>query len=194
MWLHLCSKIIGAQYYCCSGVFGENDVKSPRDTEGHGTHTASIAAGNLVSGASLLGYGFGTARGGVPSARIAVYKICWTADEGSCEDADIMKAFDDAIADGVDIISISVGGETPQDYFNDPIAIGAFHAMRKGILTSMAAGNEGPAPKSVTNFSPWSLSVAASTIDRKFSTKVQLGNKKIYEVTKKSGLVLYKLL
>jgi subtilisin family serine protease len=91
----LCSKIIGAQYYRSSGVFGENEVKSPRDTNGHGTHTASTAAGNLVSGASLLGYGLGTARGGVPSARIAVYKICWF---GGCSDADILAAFDDAIA------------------------------------------------------------------------------------------------
>lgn len=115
----------------------------------------------------------------MPSARIAVYKICW---HGGCSDADILAAFDDAIADGVDIISISVGALSPADYFNDSIAIGAFHAMRNGILTSNAAGNSGPHPKSIVNFSPWSLSVAASTIDRKFLTKVQLGNNKTYEV------------
>jgi hypothetical protein len=60
----------------------------------------------------------------------------------------------------------------------------AFHAMQNGILTSMAAGNDGPDPGTISNFAPWSLSVAASTIDRKFFTQVQLGNKKIYEVTK----------
>jgi hypothetical protein len=54
------------------------------------------------------------------------------------------------------------------------------------ILTSMAAGNEGPGLATIRNFSPWSLSVAASTIDRKFTTKIQLGNKKIYEVIIKS--------
>ncbi|XP_059457639.1 cucumisin-like [Corylus avellana] len=172
------NKIIGAKYYRSSGVFVGNDVKSPRDSNGHGTHTASIAAGNLVSGASLLGYASGTARGGVPSARIAVYKICWS---NGCSTADILKAFDDAIADGVDIISFSVGTRNARDYFRDVNAIGAFHAMRNGILTSMSAGNYGPRRSTTANVSPWALSVAASTIDRKFSTQVQLGNNNTYE-------------
>ena len=129
--------------------------------------------------ASLEGFGLGTARGGVPSARIAMYKVCWL---NGCSDADILAAFDDAIADGVDIISISIGGRYPKNYFTDPIAIGAFHAMRNGILTSASAGNWGPDPATISNFSPWSLSVAASTIDRKFSTEVRLGNNKIYAV------------
>lgn len=133
----------------------------------------------MVSEASLLGLATGTARGGVPSARIAVYKICWS---DGCSDADILAAFDDAIADGVDIISLSVGG-WPVDYFEDSIAIGAFHSMKNGILTSNSAGNSGPDPESISNCSPWSLSVAASTMDRKFVTPVMLGNGAIYEVS-----------
>ncbi|KAK6156175.1 hypothetical protein DH2020_010423 [Rehmannia glutinosa] len=172
------NKIIGAKYYHSEGNITSPDIPSPRDTEGHGSHTASTAAGGSVSGANLYGLAAGTARGGVPSARLAVYKICWS---DGCSDADILAAFDDAIADGVDIISLSVGGSFPSDYFDDPIAIGAFHAMKNGILTSNSAGNSGPDPESITNFSPWSLSVAASTIDRKFRTRVQLGNSKTYE-------------
>lgn len=175
-----CSKIIGARYYQAGGSSGEGDFPSPRDSQGHGTHTASTAAGQVVSNASLLGLGVGTARGGVPSARIAVYKICWSK---GCTDADILAAFDDAIADGVDVISLSVGGFT-RDYFKDSIAIGAFHSMKNGILTSNSAGNSGPGAKSISNISPWSLTVAASTIDRKFVTKVQLGNNEVYEVSK----------
>ncbi|OMO76496.1 hypothetical protein COLO4_25546 [Corchorus olitorius] len=172
------NKIIGAQYYRSDGYFGSSDIISPRDSEGHGTHTASTAAGRLVNGASLFGLGSGTARGGVPSARIAVYKICWS---DGCYDADILQAFDDAIADGVDIISLSVGGKYAKEYFEDSIAIGAFHAMRNGVLTVNSAGNRGPRPATITNFSPWSLSVAASTIDRKFFTKVQLGDNRVYQ-------------
>ncbi|KAG6621226.1 hypothetical protein I3842_Q027900, partial [Carya illinoinensis] len=158
-------------------VFG-NDIRSPRDSNCHGTHTASIAAGNIVNMASVQGIGLGTARGGVPLARIAVYKICWLH---GCSDADILAAFDDAIADGVDLISISLGGTIDYSYFNNAIAIGAFHAMRNGILTSNSAGNGGPGLATLTNISPWSLSVAASTIDRKFFTEVQLDNDNIYE-------------
>ncbi|KAJ4719934.1 Cucumisin [Melia azedarach] len=162
------NKIIGARYYKTDGNFGPDDIKSPRDEKGHGTHTASTAVGNSVSMANLFGYASGTARGWVPSARIAVYKVCWS---DGCDDADILAAFDDAIADGVDILSVSVGFTTPREYFSDSIAIGSFHAIRNGILTSTAAGNEGPDPSTITNFAPWFISVAASTIDRKFSTK-----------------------
>ncbi|XP_050210981.1 cucumisin-like [Mercurialis annua] len=172
------NKIIGARYYRSDGYFGPNDIVSPRDSEGHGSHTSSTAAGNLVHRASMDGLGSGIARGGVPSARIAVYKICWS---DGCYDADILAAFDDAISDGVDLISISVGGFTAKDYFNDSIAIGAFHAMKHGIFTSASAGNSGPEPATMSNFAPWFLSVAASTIDRKFFTKVKLGNGDTYE-------------
>ncbi|CAI9091583.1 OLC1v1026650C1 [Oldenlandia corymbosa var. corymbosa] len=172
------NKIIGAKHYLANGETGPGDILSPRDTAGHGSHTASTAAGVVVTEASMFGLGAGTARGGVPSARIAVYKICWAV---GCFDADILAAFDDAIADGVDIISLSVGGSFPEDYFENSIAIGAFHAMKNGILTSNSAGNRGPGAGTITNFSPWSLSVAASVIDRKFVTDVTLGNKKTFQ-------------
>ncbi|KAI3721248.1 hypothetical protein L2E82_32254 [Cichorium intybus] len=171
------NKLIGAKYYRTDqrAVVGN---LSARDTEGHGTHTASTVGGRAVNNASLFGFANGTARGGVPSARIAVYKICWP---GGCSEADILAAFDDAIADGVDIISLSVGSPFASDYFEDSIAIGAFHSMKNGVLTSNSAGNSGPIPGSVANYSPWSLTVAASTIDRKFMTQIVLGNNETYE-------------
>ncbi|KAL9675661.1 hypothetical protein QQ045_003865 [Rhodiola kirilowii] len=171
-------KIVGAKYYKVDGSFSDGELPSPRDTDGHGTHTASTAAGRVVAGVSMLGLGQGTARGGVPAARVAIYKICWS---DGCDDADILSAFDDAIADGVDIISLSVGGLSPQHYFTDSIAIGAYHAMKNGILTSVAAGNSGPGFFTTTNVAPWSLGVAASTTDRKFFTNVQLGNNQVFK-------------
>ncbi|MED6170746.1 hypothetical protein PIB30_034013 [Stylosanthes scabra] len=171
-------KIIGAKYYNIEGSYDKDDIRSARDSNGHGSHVSSTIAGNVVESASLFGYasGSGRARGGVPSARIAVYKICWSSN--GCGDADILAAFDDAIHDGVDVISISVGGSEPLPfaYFEDAINIGSFHAMKRGILTSNSANNMGPDFSSMTNYSPWLLSLAAATIDRKFLTKVQLGN------------------
>ncbi|KAJ6347519.1 hypothetical protein OIU76_004069 [Salix suchowensis] len=140
---------------------------------GHGTHTSSTAAGREVQGASYFGLAEGVARGGVPNARIAVYKVCWSF---GCSSADILAAYDDAIADGVDIISVSLGFYFPIPYMEDPIAIGSFHAMKNGILTLNSAGNSGPYPYSVSNYAPWTLTVAANTIDRKFVAQVVLGN------------------
>ncbi|KAL5705990.1 hypothetical protein ACHQM5_024209 [Ranunculus cassubicifolius] len=99
--LNICSKLIGARSY--SLLASEADAL---DRDGHGTHTASTAAGNQVNGVSFFGLGQGNARGAVPSARIAAYKACW---EGHCHSSDILAAFDDAISDGVDIISLSIG-------------------------------------------------------------------------------------
>ncbi|KAK9176141.1 hypothetical protein WN944_028154 [Citrus x changshan-huyou] len=144
-----------------------------RDEEGHGSHTASTAAGNKVEGVSFFGLGQGTARGGVPSARISAYKVC---SEFGCSDANILAAFDDAIADGVDIITISMGTRHAREFSQDSIAIGAFHAMAKGILVVNSAGNSGPEPRSVSSIAPWMMSVAASGTDRLFVDKVVLGN------------------
>ncbi|WVY91634.1 hypothetical protein V8G54_037148 [Vigna mungo] len=172
------NKIIGAKYFWVDADFA--DTISPIDTMGHGSHTASTAAGNSVSNANLFGLGSGTLRGGVPSARIAVYKVCWKT---GCSTADILAGFDAAIEDGVDIISVSLGPRMVLviDYFEDEFAIGAFHAMKRGILTSKAAGNAGPNRDTMTNPAPWIITVAASTTDRKFLTKLQLGNGRILE-------------
>ncbi|KAI9114709.1 hypothetical protein K1719_014407 [Acacia pycnantha] len=160
-------KIIGARHYTEGG-------DSARDEEGHGTHTASTAAGNTVHGVSFYGIANGTARGGAPSARIATYAACDKL--GFCTDEDILSAFDDAISDGVHILSVSLGNGAPTDFLSDSVAIGSFHAMEKGILTVQAAGNSGPSFGSVSSVAPWILTVAASTTDRKIIDKLVLGN------------------
>ncbi|KAH0635405.1 hypothetical protein KY289_035320 [Solanum tuberosum] len=165
------SKVIGAQFFNLGGAGNDNEL-SPADFEGHGTHVASTVGGVPVPGASLYGLAEGTARGGVPSARIATYKACWSM---GCTDSDILAAFDAAISDGVDIISLSVGGGG-RDFFEDSIAIGAFHALKKGILTCCAAGNSGPDLGTIENVAPWIFTVAATSSDRKFETDAMLGN------------------
>ncbi|CAL8122284.1 unnamed protein product [Prunus armeniaca] len=169
------NKIIGAKYFKLDGNPDPADILSPIDVDGHGTHTSSTLAGNQVPNASLFGLAMGTARGAVPSARVAMYKVCWASS--GCTDMDILAAYDAAIHDGVDVISISIGGGGP-NYVRDSIAIGAFHAMKKGIITVASAGNDGPSLGSVVNHAPWFVTVAASGIDRQFISKVHLGNGK----------------
>ncbi|XP_009607188.1 CO(2)-response secreted protease-like [Nicotiana tomentosiformis] len=181
-------KLIGARFYNIedqestftklpniSTTIPSKPNGTPRDKVGHGTNTASIAAGAIVPNANYYGLANGTARGGLPSARIATYKAC---SEGNCQGSAILKAIDDAIKDGVDIISISIGRSFvfQTDFKDDPIAIGAFHAAERGVVVVCSAGNEGPDPYTVTNSAPWIFTVAASTIDRKFQSTIVLGN------------------
>nr|GMD05777.1 subtilisin-like protease SBT5.3 [Ipomoea batatas] len=178
-------KLIGARYFnkgyfSAGGTLNSSSSFTPRDVGGHGSHTLSTAGGNFVPGANVFGLGNGTAKGGSPKARVAAYKVCWAEDY--CSDADILAAFDRAIDDGVDVLSVSlVGiGEDPGPYFEDGLAIGSFHAVKNGIVVVAAAGNDGPDAGSVTNVAPWLITVGANTMDRQFQSNVVLGNKKHY--------------
>ncbi|KAL9224994.1 hypothetical protein vseg_000968 [Gypsophila vaccaria] len=189
-------KLIGARHYTYQGWFQKDSntsalrsTNSPRDQEGHGTHTASTAAGARVANASYFGLAQGTAKGGSPSARIAVYKAC---SLDSCAGSTILKAIDDAVKDGVDIISLSLGMDLllQADFLGDPIAIGAFHANEMGVMVVCSAGNGGPDPYTVVNTAPWIFTVAASNIDRDFESTLVLGNK---EKIKGYGITLSNL-
>ncbi|KAL6853829.1 hypothetical protein ACP4OV_019858 [Aristida adscensionis] len=167
-------KIIGARFYT-AGVDEDNlkiDYLSPRDANGHGTHTASTAAGSLAENASFHGLAAGVARGGAPRARIAVYKALWGTGKGSGagNTATVLAAIDDAIHDGVDILSLSL-------YYPGENSFGALHAVQRGITVVYSAGNDGPEPQTVGNTAPWVITVAASKIDRSFPTVITLGNK-----------------
>ncbi|KAF3321459.1 Subtilisin-like protease SBT5.3 [Carex littledalei] len=170
-------KLIGARYFnkgyqAFVGAPLNISFQTPRDTNGHGTHTLSTAGGTFVASASFFGHGNGTAKGGSPGARVAAYKVCWP---DGCLDADILAAFDAAISDGVHVLSVSLGG-SPKDYFKHGIAIGAFHAVKNGIKVVCSAGNSGPTPGTVSNMAPWIFTVAASTMDREFPAYVSFGN------------------
>ncbi|KAL8144840.1 hypothetical protein AgCh_003162 [Apium graveolens] len=178
---HCNRKLVGARYFNkgYAAVVGSLDPSydSPRDNEGHGSHTLSSAGGSFVPGANVFGYGNGTAKGGSPKARVAAYKVCWPPEGGNeCFDADILAAFDVAIDDGVDVLSVSLGGDAV-GFFNDSVAIGSFHAVKHGIFVVCSAGNSGPKAGTVANVSPWQFTVGASTIDRQFPSYVTLGNK-----------------
>ncbi|KAG8385368.1 hypothetical protein BUALT_Bualt03G0035800 [Buddleja alternifolia] len=191
---HCNRKLIGARYYLRSyeANYGpldpRTDFRSPRDINGHGTHTSSTIGGRRVANAAALGgFGNGTASGGAPLVRLAIYKVCWPvpgqtpAEGNTCLQDDMLAAFDDAIADGVQVISVSIGGNTSRPYTRDGIAIGSLHALRRNIVVACSAGNFGPAPYTVANTAPWIITVGASSIDRVFSSPVVLGNGMVYE-------------
>ncbi|KAH6817036.1 hypothetical protein C2S51_000639 [Perilla frutescens var. frutescens] len=159
------NKIIGARYFW--RVVGE----SPVDNIGHGTHTASTAAGSFVKGAHFFGSANGTAAGIAPLAHLAMYKVC----SMTCYESQILAGMDAAVDDGVDILSISLGG-FPPNFYTDNIALGAFSAMQKGILVSCSAGNDGPSLATLSNTAPWILTVGASSIDRSITATAVLGN------------------
>ncbi|KAL5537832.1 hypothetical protein UlMin_043721 [Ulmus minor] len=188
---NLCNKkLIGARsfskgYNMASGgsiMKKPKEVVSPRDHDGHGTHTSSTAAGSHVANASLLGYASGNARGMATHARVATYKVCWST---GCFGSDILAGMDQAIADGVDVLSLSLGGGSAP-YYRDTIAIGAFAAMDRGIFVSCSAGNSGPSKASLANVAPWIMTVGAGTLDRDFPAYAVLGNKNRF-----SGVSLY---
>ncbi|XP_033513589.1 subtilisin-like protease SBT3 [Nicotiana tomentosiformis] len=173
----LCNrKLIGANYFN-KGLLANNpsvniSMNSARDTDGHGTHVASIAAGSFAKGVSYFGYAPGTARGIAPRARIAVYKFSF--EEGTFT-SDLIAAMDQAVADGVDILTISYGWSNSPLY-EDSIAIASFGAMMKGVLVTASAGNNGPEMGTLNNGVPWIFTVASCSTDRSFSGTLTLGN------------------
>ncbi|GJM93427.1 hypothetical protein PR202_ga09982 [Eleusine coracana subsp. coracana] len=154
----------------------KEDLSSPRDYVGHGAHTLSTAGGAPVPGAGVFGHGTGNAVGGSPGARVAAYKACF---EAGCSSFDVLAATIAAVADGVDVLSMSLGTDSPGDYLMDPIAIGAFFAVQMGVTVVCSAGNSGPGPSTVSNVAPWMFTVGASTMDREFPAYVTFGGSTI---------------
>ncbi|XP_058753175.1 subtilisin-like protease SBT2.6 [Vicia villosa] len=179
-------KIIGAQHFAqaaiASGTFNPSiDFASPLDGDGHGSHTASIAAGRNGIPVRLHGHEFGKASGMAPRARIAVYKALYRLFGGFV--ADVVAAIDQAVHDGVDILSLSVGPNGPpaatKTTFLNPFDATLLGAVKAGVFVAQAAGNGGPFPKSLVSYSPWIVSVAAAIDDRRYKNHLCLGNGKI---------------
>ncbi|ESR43424.1 hypothetical protein CICLE_v10013483mg [Citrus x clementina] len=166
-------KIIGARYYCN----GYESVKGPLQNT-----SVAVGAGVLIQNQLAIG--------GAPNARLSVYKVCWF---NYCVGADILKAFDDAIHDNVDVITTSIAFDDDDpaiagqvNYFEDGISIGSYHAFRNDIVVVAAAGNDGTVG-SVSNVAPWIITVAASTIDREFYHSINFGNQQPSLTAKAQG-------
>ncbi|ESQ50535.1 hypothetical protein EUTSA_v10022560mg [Eutrema salsugineum] len=179
-------KIVGAQHFAeaakAAGAFNPDiDYASPMDGDGHGSHTAAIAAGNNGIPLRMHGYEFGKASGMAPRARIAVYKALYRLFGGFV--ADVVAAIDQAVHDGVDILSLSVGPNSPptttKTTFLNPFDATLLGAVKAGVFVAQAAGNGGPFPKTLVSYSPWITTVAAAIDDRRYKNHLTLGNGKM---------------
>jgi subtilisin family serine protease len=177
-------KLIGARFYNAgrggnAGVDADMpwEFNSPRDYNGHGTHTASTAGGNAnvpTNGPAKI---FGEINGMAPHARISVYKALWSTEDGSTatgSGADIIAAIDQAVADGVDVINYSVSG-TSTDLL-DAVEVAFLFAADAGVFVAASAGNDGPTPSTVAHPGPWVTTAAAGTHNRDGRGSVTLGN------------------
>ena len=169
------NKLIGARWFIdgadASGPIDEGEIRSARDVDGHGTHTATTAAGNKVK-ASIFGRFIDRVQGIAPRARIAVYKACWLRPDdtrASCNTSDLANAIDMAVADGVDVINYSVGSSLLRLTAPDDLALMA--AAKAGVVAVVAAGNEGPNLGTIGSPAggPWVIAAAASSRDGKSS-------------------------
>ena len=173
-------KLIGARYYVAG--FGKKNVSkddylSPRDGGGHGSHTASTAAGNQVPHVTIDGADLGTASGMAPGAKVAAYTVCWEAKPGAsagCFNSDSVAAIDDAVADGVDVLNYSVGGSSESSPL-DVVEQAFRRAANVGVFVANSAGNSGPGASTLDHPSPWLTTVAASTF-RNAENAVVLGD------------------
>jgi subtilisin family serine protease len=175
-------KLIGARYFVQG--FGEanvdpSDYISPRDGDGHGTHTSSTAAGNRVRNVVVEGRRFGTVSGMAPAAKVAMYKVCWTGSVAldvpdGCFNSDSVAAIDQAVADGVDVINYSIGG-TSESSVVDEVELAFMFAAAAGVYNAASAGNSGPGASTLDHPSPWVSTTAAST-HRIAEKKLVLGN------------------
>lgn len=166
------NKLIGGAAFTASydAAFGDDPFAgTARDGNGHGTHTASTAAGDIVDSAPVFGVERGPIHGLAPGAYVMEYKVC--GPQG-CQSSDSAAAVEQAILDGVDVINFSISGGT--DPFTDPVELAFLDAYAAGVSVAASAGNSGPGAGTTEHLSPWVTTVAASTQAREFATTLNL--------------------
>ena len=162
-------KLIGAWDFVAS------DGTVPEDNDGHGSHTASTAAGNVVNGATLIAPTTSASfniSGVAPHANIIAYDVC---DDG-CPGSALVAAINQVIIyasnlpNGIAALNYSISGGG--DPYNDTVELGFLAAVEAGIYVAASAGNSGPAASTVAHLGPWVSTTAASTHNRKISNNL----------------------
>lgn len=175
------NKVLGARYFKAGiGSIIPEEFESPRDLNGHGTHTAGTAGGNNGVTMTVQGHDYGKGSGIAPHARLSIYKALWhqgASGTASGSTADLVAAVDAAVADGVDVINYSISGSNSP---TDPVSQAFMRAARAGVFVATSAGNDGPGVSTVSKNYPWVTTVANGTHDREIRTTIALGNGQEY--------------
>lgn len=167
-------KLIGGEAFLATYLSnparaGAEPYKTARDSNGHGTHTTSTAAGNVLASAPVLGVERGPIHGMAPGAYVIEYKVCGIS---GCFSSDSAAAVQEAIFDGVDVINFSISGGTQP--FTDPVELAFLDAYAAGVVVATSAGNEGPGAGTANHLSPWVISTGASTQTREFQSTLTI--------------------
>lgn len=126
---HCNKKLIGARSFSKGmkqyglNITEPDNYDSPRDYWGRGTHTLSTVAGSRVQHADYFGYAEGTAIGMATMARIALYKVLFFNTSYDAAATDVLAGLDQAIADGVDVLSLSLGFFETTPFHQNPIPL-----------------------------------------------------------------------
>ena len=139
------------------------------DRDGHGTAVAAIVGGvhSDAPRAAITGI--------APKAYLGSYKVFPDGEDGA-PNSNILKAIDDAVADGMDVINLSLGGFPAESLDSDPVVQAVENATKAGLIVVIAAGNEGPGWNTIGSpaTAPSAISVGASSSDRIFAASASL--------------------
>lgn len=168
------NKLVGGApyldtYELAIGLPPEEYPGSARDADGHGSHTSSTSAGNVVTDVDTLGPTLSRINGVAPGAQVMEYRVC---GEQGCYSSDSAAAVEDAILDGVKVINFSISGGTQP--MTDPVELAFLDAYNAGVFVAASAGNDGPGAATANHVSPWVTTVAASTQTREFANHLTL--------------------
>jgi subtilisin family serine protease len=167
------NKLIGAYRFMSTYTafipLEAGEFRSARDDDGHGSHTASTAAGNGKVAATIFGVSRGIISGVAPRAHVVAYKVCGIQ---GCFGTDSAAAVQQAIRDRVNVINFSIsGGSNP---YADVVSLAFRDAYQAGVFVAASAGNSGPGADTTDHREPWVTTVAASTTDRAFKNTLTL--------------------
>lgn len=200
---NLCNdKLIGVfSYDSITDNFGDVRPHVGEDYNGHGSHVASTAAGNILTnvavyqpgntemsdGTPIAGSNFAQVSGVAPHANIVSFQVCLPVS--GCDMGAMVKAVEDAIDAGVDVINMSIGpsAEGPQPW-NSALDLAFLSATQAGVFVSLSAGNSGPGSNTVGHLAPWTTQVANASHDRVVEKTISAGDAVTATFTDITGL------